>query len=118
VDQARELVSQMEDNARDPEPDDAHAAYTGGWENLQRTCAPVVIAGPGELADRAESLKSLLGGMADECDSWYAARRNGSARSSRASKFSTAQQTAYDARAAFVSAARQHAYAAPGKPAD
>jgi hypothetical protein len=116
LDQARELASRMENNAPEPERDAAHGAYAAGWENLQRTCAPVIIAGPGELAERAESLNSQLGAVGDECDSWYKAHKNGHARS-RASKFKTARDAAYDARAAFISAAQQHAYANPSKPA-
>jgi hypothetical protein len=116
LDQARELVSRMENNAPEPERDAAQGAYAAGWENLQRTCAPVIIAGPGELAERAESLNSQLGAVGDECDGWYNAHKNGHARS-RASKFRTARDAAYDARAAFISAARQYAYANPSKPA-
>ncbi|MFY9773706.1 MAG: hypothetical protein WAK28_03940 [Trebonia sp.] len=115
-DQARELVARMEINAPEPEREAAHTAYVAGWENLQRTCAPVIIAGPSELADRAESLKSLLGAAGYECDEWYNAHKNGSTRG-RPSKYRTAREAAYNARAAFISAAQQHAYANPGKPA-
>jgi hypothetical protein len=105
----------MENGATAAERDAAHAAYFAGWEQLQRVCAPVVIAGPGELGERAEALKSQLGALGDECDSWYAAHKNGPVRS-WASKFSDAQHTAYEARAAFILAAQTHAYTDPDKP--
>lgn len=113
MDQARELVSRMENGAPEPERDAAHAAYQAGWENLQRTCAPVVIAGPGELGKRAETLKSQLGALGDECDSWYAAHKKGPTRN-RTSKFKSVQNAAYEARDAFISAAQEHAHADPG----
>jgi hypothetical protein len=116
LDQARELVSRMDNGAPAGERGAAHAAYFAGWEHLQRVCAPVVIAGPGELGHRAEALKSQLGALGDECDRWYAADKNGQARS-RVSKFSDAQHAAYQAREAFISAAQTHAFTEPGKPA-
>jgi hypothetical protein len=116
MDQARELVSRMENDAPAPERDAAHAAYFAGWEHLQRVCAPVVIAGPGELAEQAEALKSQLGAVGDVCDSWYAAHNNGPVRS-QVSKLSEAQHAARQARAAFISAAQTHAHTDPGKPA-
>jgi hypothetical protein len=81
MDQARELVSRMESTAPGPECDTSHESYLAGWEDLQRRCAPVVIAGPSELGERAEALKSQLGALGDECDSWYAAHKNGLTRS-------------------------------------
>ena len=110
MDQARELVSRMENGAPPTECKGAHDAYSAGWELLQRVCAPVVIAGPSELAEMAEALKSQLGDLGDECDGWYAAHENGSVRG-RGSKVSNAQRAAEEARAAFVSVAQKHAYA-------
>jgi hypothetical protein len=95
------------DGVQAAERDAAHAAYFAGWEHLQRVCAPVVIAGPGELGERAEALKSQLGALGDECDRWYAAHKNGPVLS-RVSKFSDAQHAAYQARAAFISVAQTH----------
>jgi len=106
MDQARELVSRMENGAQAAERDAAHAAYFAGWEHLQRLCAPVVIAGSGELGERAEALKSQLGALGDECDRWYAAHKNGQVRS-RVSKFSDAQHTAYEANAKFLKGCTQ-----------
>jgi hypothetical protein len=116
MDQARELVSRMQNGAPAPERDAAHAAYFAGWEKLQPACAPAVIAGPGDPGKRAEAPKSQLGALGDECDSWYAAHKNGPVRN-RASKFSSVQHAAHEARAAFISAAQQYAHADPGKPA-
>jgi hypothetical protein len=113
MDQARELVSRMESNTPAPELNTAHATYFAGWETLQRACSPVVIAGPAELGELAEAFKSQLGALGDECDSWYAAHKSGAARS-RATKFSSVQHAAYEARAAFISAAQKHAHADPG----
>ena len=117
VDQARELVSRMENGAQPTECKDAYATYSAGWELLQRVCAPVVIAGPSELAERAEALKSQLGALGDECDGWYAAYQDGSIRG-RVSKVSNAQHAGEEARAAFVSVAQKHAYAGPDKPSE
>lgn len=117
MDKARELVSRMESTAPGPECDAAHKSYFAGWEDLQRRCAPVVIAGPSELGERAEELKSQLGALGDECDSWYAAHKNGLTRS-RATKFSNAQRVANQARAVFISAAQKHAHPDPSMSAD
>ena len=114
-DQESELVERMEINEPEPEREAAHTAYVAGWENLQRTCAPVIIAGPSELADRAESLKSLLGAAGYDATSGTTRIRTG-AHADRLSKYRTAREAAYNDRAAFISAAQQHAYANPGKP--
>lgn len=116
MDQARELVSRMENDAPRPQCDAAHASYFAGWEHLQRVRAPVVIAGPSELGDRTDALRHQLAALGDECDSWYTAHKNGSTRG-RAAKFSTAQHAAHDARTAFVSVAQKNAYPGPSESA-
>lgn len=117
MDEARELVSRMENGAPGPERDAAYAAYFAGWEHLKHVCAPVIIAGPSELGERAEALQSQLAVLGDECDNWYAAHKNGALRN-RASAFSNAQHAVRETRAAFVSAAQQYAYTDSAKLAD
>ena len=116
LDQARELVSRMENGSPKPQCDAAYASYFAGWEHLQRVRAPVVIAGPSELGERAEALRYQLAGLGDECDSWFTAHKNGPTRS-RAAKFSTAQHAAHEARTAFVLAAQKNAYPGPSESA-
>src|SRR2546430_3987210 len=57
-----------------------------------------------------------LGALGDQCDSWNAACETGPTRS-RASKFSSAQHAAHEARDVFISAAQKHAHPDPGKSA-
>jgi hypothetical protein len=112
MDQARELVARLENDAPEPELDDACATYRAGWVDLQRRCAPVVIAGPAELGQQAERLEGQLGAVGDVCDSWYAARKKGPTRS-RDGTFVRARDAARTERAAFVSAAQKHALRDP-----
>lgn len=111
MDQARELVARLESSAPESELDSAYGTYSAGWEDLQRKCAPVVIAGPPELGEPAQELKGQLGALADVCDGWYTAQKNGPTRS-RDGKFVSARDAAREVRAAFVSAAQK--YALPG----
>jgi hypothetical protein len=113
LDQARDLASRMDQRAPSTECEAAHVNYLVGWESLNRACAPTIIAGPAEVAELAEELQSQLGDLGDTCDSWYSAHQNSSVRS-RLSVFGSARQSARDARDAFISAARKHAYPEAG----
>jgi hypothetical protein len=106
LDQARDLVADLENSAPESQLDTAEASYRAGWEHLQRKCAPVVVAGPPGLGELAEGLKSKLGALADECDGWYAAHKSGSKRS-RDAKVVDLQTAARSAKSAFVSAAQK-----------
>jgi len=107
MDQARELVSRLENDIPGPECNAAHATYFAGWEDLQRRCAPVLIAGPNELKERAEELKEQLAGLADECDDWYEAHKSGPTRS-RDRTIVNLRQSARVARDAFILAAQRY----------
>jgi hypothetical protein len=109
IDSARELVYQIENEAPEPDREAARKAYLGVWQQLQRTCAVVVISGPSDLGARAEELKLHLGTLANICDRWYEAVKHGPT-SSRAGKFETAWESADKVRATFTSTAREYAY--------
>src|SRR5215470_5188588 len=91
----------------------AFRGYAAEWEQLQRTCSPVVIAGPSNVAERAADLRGQLGVMADECDRLYKAYMQNPAHI-QGTRFLHAQQTARDARLAFIAAAQAHAYGRSG----
>jgi hypothetical protein len=109
ADRARAVVAGIENGAPLSECEAAFGAYAADWEQLQRTCSPVVIAGPSNVADRAAELRGQLGLMADECDSLYKSYVQSPART-QGGRFLQAQQTARDARTAFIAAAQAHAY--------
>ena len=109
ADRARAVVAGIENGAPLSECEAAFGAYAADWEQLQRTCSPVVIAGPSNVADRAAELRGQLGLMADECDRLYKSYVQSPARM-QGSRFLQAQQTARDARTAFIAAAQAHAY--------
>jgi hypothetical protein len=113
ADRARAVVAAIENSAPLNDCEAAFGAYAAEWEQLQRTCSPVVIAGPSNVADRAADLRGQLGLMADECDSLYKAYMQSPTRM-QGSRFLHAQQTAKDARTAFIAAAQAHAYGRPG----
>jgi hypothetical protein len=113
ADRARAVVAGIEDGAPLSECEAAFGAYAAEWEQLQRTCSPVVIAGPANVADRAAELRGQLGLMADECDRLYKAYVQSPGRM-QGGRFLHAQQTARDARTAFIAAAQAHAYGPSG----
>jgi hypothetical protein len=123
ADRARAVVAALENGAPMSECEAAFRAYAAEWEDLQRKCAPVVIAGPPDVGDRAAELRGQLGAMADECDRWYKAYMQAPTRM-RAGRFLEAQQAVREARGAFITAAQAQAYgpsaaapqvAAPGR---
>ena len=109
ADRARAVVAGIENGAPLSECEAAFGAYAAEWEQLQRTCSPVVIAGPSNVADRAAELRGQLGLMADECDRLYKSYIQSPARM-QGGRFLQAQQSARDARTAFIAAAQAHAY--------
>lgn len=109
TDRARAVVAAMENFVPLPECEAAFRAYVAEWEELQRKCAPVIIAGPAGAGERAAALRGQLGAMADECDTWYKAHMQGPARP-RSARFLEAHQTVGEYRAAFVAAAQAAAY--------
>jgi hypothetical protein len=109
ADRARAVVSAAEDGAPLAECEAAFRAYAAEWELLQRTCSPVVIAGPSNVAERAADLRGQLGVMADECDRLYKTYMQNPTRM-QGGRFLHAQQTAREARSAFIAAAQAHAY--------
>lgn len=115
-DQARELVYRIENDVPKPECDAAQATYFAGWQDLQRTYAPVRIAGPSELAKRAEGLQYRLAALADVCDSWYTAHQNGPTRS-RDGRFVSARDAANEAIDTFITAAQNTVNYDPREPA-
>jgi hypothetical protein len=117
MDRARELAHKMQDSAPQAECDPAYAPYFACWEQLQRACAPVIIAGPNALSKRAERLQSQLGALGDVCDGWYDAYKNGPA-PSRISEFGKARHEVLQARAEFISIAQKHAHPDSAKSAD
>lgn len=111
MDRARELITQLENEAEMSECDVAHHAYCDDWERLQPTYAPVLIAGPGQIEETAETLRYQLGDLADKCDGWYTARKNGRPfRSREIEGVANAQLAAREARSEFASAARDRVY--------
>ena len=113
ADRARAVVTGVENGAPLTECEAAFRAYAAEWEQLQRTCSPVVIAGPSNVAERAADLRGQLGVMADECDRLYKAYMQNPAHM-QGTRFLHAQQTARDARLAFIAAAQAHAYGRSG----
>ena len=109
ADRARAVVAAVENGAPLSECEADFRGYAAEWEQLQRTCSPVVIAGPSNVAERAADLRGQLGLMADECDRLYKAYMQSPTRM-QGGRFLHAQQTARDARSAFVAAAQAHAY--------
>ncbi|HEY7324853.1 MAG TPA: hypothetical protein VH520_08500 [Streptosporangiaceae bacterium] len=109
ADRARSVVAAVENGAPLPECEAAFRGYAADWEQLQRSCSPVVIAGPANVAERAAELRGQLGFMADECDRLYKAYMQNPTRM-QTSRFLHAQQSARDARSAFIAAAQAHAY--------
>lgn len=109
ADRARSVVAAVENGAPLTECEAAFRGYAANWEQLQRTCSPVVIAGPTNVAERAAELRGQLGFMADECDRLYKAYMQSPTRM-QAGRFLHAQQSARDARSAFIAAAQAHAY--------
>jgi hypothetical protein len=109
MDRARELIASLENEGDTPEFDVAHRAYLDDWQHLQPTYAPVLIAGPSEIEESAEILRFCLGDLADKCDGWYAARRDGR-RFRRVEEVNNAQLAAREARSKFSSAARDYVY--------
>jgi hypothetical protein len=109
IDSARELVYQIEHEAPGPDRDSARKAYLTEWQQLQRLCAVVTVAGPGDLAARAEELKLSLGTVANVCDRWYEAVKRGPV-NSRAGQFDAAWESADEVRIKFASTARMYTY--------
>lgn len=109
IDSARELVYQIVHEAPEPRREAAHEAYRKEWQQLQRTCAVVVISGPSDLGASAEELKRSLGTIGNICDRWYEAVKHGPT-NSRAGKFDAAWESADNVRAKFASTAREYAY--------
>jgi len=113
ADRARSVVAAVENGAPLSECEAAFRGYAADWEQLQRTCSPVVIAGPSNVAERAADLRGQLGMMADECDGLYKAYLQNPTRV-QGGRFLHAQQAARDARSAFIAAAQAHAYGRAG----
>jgi hypothetical protein len=113
ADRARAVVAAVENGAPVSDCEAAFRGYAADWEQLQRTCSPVVIAGPTNVAERAADLRGQLGVMADECDRLYKAYLQSPTRMQGA-RFLHAQQSARDARAAFIATAQAHAYGRAG----
>ena len=109
ADRARAVVAAMENGVPLSECEGAFRAYEADWEDLQRTSAPVVIAGPADVGDRAAELRAQLGAMADECDRWYKAHMQAPTRM-RAMRFWDAQQAVREVRGGFIAAAQAHAH--------
>jgi len=109
MDRSRELIAMIERDAGASECDNAHRAYLEEWDRLQGAYAPVIIAGPSEIEESAEALRSRLGFLADVCDGYYAAYVSGE-KGARTEKFTSIQKAAKDARAKFSSAARDNVY--------
>jgi hypothetical protein len=109
ADRARAVVAAVENGAPLAECEAAFRGYAADWEQLQRTCSPVVIAGPSNVAERAADLRGKLGLMADECDRLYKAYMQSPTRM-QGGRFLHAQQAARDARSAFIAAAQANAY--------
>jgi hypothetical protein len=109
ADRARSVVAAVENGAALTECEAAFRGYAADWEVLQRSCSPVVIAGPANVAERAAELRGQLGIMADECDRLYKAYMQSPTRM-QAGRFLHAQQSARDARSAFIAAAQAHAF--------
>ena len=109
MDRARELIAKLEENADMSECDAARRAYLEDWGDLQPTYAPVLVAGPSQIEESAENLRFCLGDLADECDGWYTARKNGS-KFRNAEKALNPQLAARRARSEFASAARDYVY--------
>jgi len=109
ADRARAVVGAVENGAPLAECEAAFRGYAADWEQLQRSCSPVVIAGPSNVAERAADLRGQLGHMADECDRLYKAYMQNPTHM-QAARFLHAQQAARDARSAFIAAAQAHAY--------
>jgi hypothetical protein len=112
ADRARAVVAAVENAAPLSECEAVFRAYSAEWEQLQRTCSPVVIAGPSNVAERAADLRGQLGLMADECDRLYKAYMQSPTRM-QGGRFLHAQHAARDARSAFIAAAQAHAYGRP-----
>jgi hypothetical protein len=109
MDRARELIAALEANADMTECDAARRSYVEDWVHLQPKYAPVLVAGPSQIEGSAENLRFCLGDLADQCDGWYTARKNGG-RFRDMEKVLNAQLTARDARSKFASAARDNVY--------
>jgi len=109
ADRARAVVAALENGAPLAECEAGFRAYAADWEDLQRKCAPVVIAGPPDVGDQAAELRGQLGAMADECDRWYKAYMQAPTRM-HPGRFLEAQQAVREARAAFITAAQARAY--------
>jgi hypothetical protein len=109
ADRARSVVAAVENGAPLTDCEAAFRGYAADWEELQRTCSPVVIAGPTNVAERAAELRGQLGLMADECDRLYKAYMQSPTRM-QAARFLHAQQSARDARSAYIAAAQANAY--------
>jgi len=108
ADRARAVVNAVENGAPLNECEVLFRAYSAEWEQLQRACSRVMIAGPSAMAERAADLRGQLGLMADECDRLYKAYVQSPTRM-QAGRFLHAQQAARDARSAFIAAAQAHA---------
>lgn len=109
MDRSRELIARIESDADASEFDAAHKAYLTAWDRLQDAYAPVIVAGPSGVDESAETLRSSLGFLADECDDCYAARMRGN-KVAQTERFTRAQSAAKEARAKFSSAVRDNVY--------
>jgi hypothetical protein len=109
IDSARELVYQIAYQASGPDRDSVRKAYLAEWQKVQRRCAVVTVAGPADLAERAEELKGSLGTMAKVCDRWYEAVKHGPV-NSRAGQFDAAWESADEVRIKFAATARIYTY--------
>jgi hypothetical protein len=109
TDRARELLNKLGEDANMAECDTAWRAYLEEWTNLQPKYAPVLIAGPGEIEGSAEKLRLCLATLADQCDEWYAARKNGNTFPGSA-KVNKQVEAVRNARSEFSSDARKHVY--------
>jgi hypothetical protein len=106
----RKLVSRMEARVVPAELKDDHYAHSAGWKHLQRVIAPVVIAGPSDLARRADTHMSKLAELSQACDDWYLAYVRNPSTPGRGTKFWSLRVAADEARADFIVEARTNTY--------
>ncbi|MBO0830834.1 MAG: hypothetical protein J2P28_00895 [Actinobacteria bacterium] len=119
TERARVVVAAMENGAQLKDCEAVFRAYAADWETYQRTCAPVLIAGPAEVGSRASDLRGQLAAMADECDRLYKSYMDAPGRKTRAAKFPGTERAVQNARDKFIAAAQTHAYGSKdrGRPA-
>lgn len=105
LDRCRELVTALDEDSSGEARERAHEAYLAEWNDLLRSCAPVVIAGPSALGGKAMTLRQAIASLSDECDRWYASYAAGSTRA-RWAKYHEARSIVDEAHDAFIATAQ------------